>query len=214
MAYIYKITNELNNKCYIGKTEKANPLERFHEHLKDRLKFPERPLYRAMNKYGIDYFSFEAIEETDNATEKEIYWIQHFNSYGSTGYNATLGGDGKKYLNHEKILSDYSEIKNMSEVARLNNCHYDSVKNILKANGIEIFDSSEVNKRNKNAVIMLDKNNQSEIMEFQNQMDAARYLKENGYSNITDLRKLSSKIGLVCRGQRKTSSGFGWKYKE
>ena len=35
MAYIYKITNQINGKSYIGKTEKINPHERFKEHLRE-----------------------------------------------------------------------------------------------------------------------------------------------------------------------------------
>ena len=57
MAYIYKITNDINGKIYIGKT--YNSIEkRFKEHCKDRLKrkCEQRPLYSAMNKYGIEHF--------------------------------------------------------------------------------------------------------------------------------------------------------------
>ena len=52
MAYIYKITNKLNNKIYIGKTEHINPEERWREHIGDIYKESniDRPLYRAMKK--------------------------------------------------------------------------------------------------------------------------------------------------------------------
>lgn len=54
MAYIYKITNKVNNKCYIGKTLKTIE-ERWIEHCRDYLRRDEekRPLYSAMKKYGI-----------------------------------------------------------------------------------------------------------------------------------------------------------------
>ena len=52
-----------------------------------------------MNKYGIEHFHIELIEETDNPEEREIYWIEKLGSF-KNGYNATLGGDGKKYLDY------------------------------------------------------------------------------------------------------------------
>lgn len=62
MSYIYKIINDKNEKLYIGKTNK-NIQKRFKEHCETRFREPDRPLYRAMNKYGIEHFSIEKIEE-------------------------------------------------------------------------------------------------------------------------------------------------------
>lgn len=55
-----------------------------------------------MQKYGIEHFTIELIEETDNPEEREQFWIQYYDSYHN-GYNATLGGDGKKFLNYNQI---------------------------------------------------------------------------------------------------------------
>lgn len=56
-----------------------------------------------MKKYGPEHFHFEVIEETENTSEREIYWINKLRTYvgfsDCNGYNATLGGEGKKYLN-------------------------------------------------------------------------------------------------------------------
>lgn len=105
MAYIYKITNDINNKIYIGKTEYVNPEDRWKQHLKEynKKRCEKRPLYSAINKYGEEHFHFEVIEETDNPEEREQYWIEKLRTYvgfnDCNGYNATLGGDGKSYLN-------------------------------------------------------------------------------------------------------------------
>ena len=56
-----------------------------------------------MNKYGVEHFHFSVIEETDDACEREMYWIEKLRTYvgysDCNGYNATLGGEGKCYLN-------------------------------------------------------------------------------------------------------------------
>lgn len=53
-----------------------------------------------MNKYGIEHFHIEQLEEcsAENSAEREEYWIAKLNTYGHTGYNATRGGDSKKIL--------------------------------------------------------------------------------------------------------------------
>ena len=72
MAYIYKITNEITNQCYIGQTGLSIE-KRFLEHVRaSRLtKNKKRPLYKAFNDYGISNFHLEMIEETDNPNERE-----------------------------------------------------------------------------------------------------------------------------------------------
>ena len=76
MAYIYKITNIINNKLYIGKT--VSTIEkRFTEHIKQSkiTQTQKRPLYNAINKYGIENFVIEIIEECDTreVNEREKY---------------------------------------------------------------------------------------------------------------------------------------------
>lgn len=96
MGYIYKITNKINQKSYIGLTTKTIQ-ERWQEHIQVIDKYKNvRPLYSALAKYGLEAFSIEEIEEVDDdyLGEREIYWISYFNTY-QKGYNATLGGDGK-----------------------------------------------------------------------------------------------------------------------
>lgn len=60
VPYIYKITNQINGKIYIGKTLK-DISSRWREHCKAAKKVccEKRPLYMAINKYGIENFKIE-----------------------------------------------------------------------------------------------------------------------------------------------------------
>lgn len=146
MPYIYKITNKINNKIYIGKTS-STPEERFKEHIKDSKKehLEKRPLYDAFNKYGIENFLLETIEEVQNdeiAVEREKYWIQYYNSYigfnNSNGYNATLGGDGKRFYNYEEISKAYVELGTVKAVTQKFNCDKQVVEWACKEYNIPI----------------------------------------------------------------------------
>ena len=76
MAYIYVITNKINGKQYVGKTNGIIE-KRFQEHISDskRKRCEKRPLYNAMNKYGIENFEIKILEEcsAEESSEKEIY---------------------------------------------------------------------------------------------------------------------------------------------
>ena len=84
MPYIYKITNLINGKIYIGKT--LDTIEkRWKDHKKDsiRPRCEKRPLYSAMNKYGIENFAIEEVEECSEKelSEREKYWIEFYHSF-------------------------------------------------------------------------------------------------------------------------------------
>lgn len=71
-----------------------------------------------MKKYGIEHFHVELIEETDSPEEREQYWIKFYNSYGD-GYNATMGGDSKKYIDYDEIIKVYQEVQNINKTAEI-----------------------------------------------------------------------------------------------
>lgn len=86
---IYKITNLINNKIYIGQTN--NFERRKREHSKQMYGNCSKVLYNAIEKYGWENFSMEMIEDyCENYNEKENYWIKKFNSYVPNGYNIDL----------------------------------------------------------------------------------------------------------------------------
>ena len=93
MGYIYKITNKVNNKSYIGQT--INSVNRrWIEHKRDtKSNKDDFYLHRAMRKYGVDNFSISIVEEVENKllNERESFWINFFNTF-ECGYNLTTGG--------------------------------------------------------------------------------------------------------------------------
>jgi hypothetical protein len=62
-----------------------------------------------MNKYGLDHFHISQIEETNDPDEREKYWIEYYGTF-KNGYNATIGGDGKRYLDYDLIIALYKEL--------------------------------------------------------------------------------------------------------
>ena len=93
---IYKITNLINNKLYIGKTSKTIE-KRFNEHCTAKIK-NKSAIRSAINKYGFENFKIDIIEicEQDISNDRERYYIKFFNSI-KDGYNLTDGGDGASF---------------------------------------------------------------------------------------------------------------------
>lgn len=101
-AGIYYIKNDINEKYYIGQAVmlRKRLLHHISNYKNNRY---DAPLYKAFNKYGLENFSVGVIEdfktgynkeELKNILDnKEKFYIKKYNSYGSTGYNQTLGGD-------------------------------------------------------------------------------------------------------------------------
>lgn len=208
MSYIYKITNILNGKVYIGKTNKTIK-ERWGEHKRASIRYPERPLYRAFSKYGFDNFSIEQIEEVplNIVDEREKYWIKYYDTY-KNGYNATLGGDGSSIISHEEVIKYYQQIGNCAEVARLMNISVDSVRDILHSNHIEVLTSNQVCQKDLgNEIDQLDKKTGVLLKTFPSIKAAAMEVAGYGNGAITHIHD-------VCKGIRKTAYGYKWKFHE
>lgn len=121
MTGIYKITNTINGKCYIGQsTDLANRIQKHIKTLINGTNCNEH-LQNAYDKYGTGNFTIEIIEECDKEylDEREIFWIDFYKSYDKNyGYNKTKGGKGgNSYLElcdeheAERIKTKQSESK-------------------------------------------------------------------------------------------------------
>lgn len=211
MPYIYKITNDINNKIYIGKT-RLSIEKRWKEHLNDysKRRNEKRPLYDAMNKYGIEHFHIEEIEETNNPEEREKYWIEYYGSF-KNGYNATIGGDGKPYIDRELVIKTYLELNTCKATASALGINEETVSKILKENNIAITSAQEYNKKNYSKQVLMLSNQNTPLKTFSSLSDAARYLQTNNISKDKNLNGIVSHIGKVCNGKRKSAYGYKWK---
>jgi group I intron endonuclease len=92
---IYKITNTINNKIYIGQTIQSLE-KRWKRHTwLSTLNRNAMAITNALRKYGVENFKIEIIytaTNIDELNEKEIEFINEYNSLSPNGYNLTSGG--------------------------------------------------------------------------------------------------------------------------
>lgn len=104
MIGIYKITKKSNGKSYIGQ---SNDIERRINEHKYKV---DLAIDQAINKYGIDAFDYEVIEECElnQLDEREKYWIAFYNTYKGFGYNCNAGGGDSRGENNgrTKLTND------------------------------------------------------------------------------------------------------------
>lgn len=116
MHYIYKITNLVNHKVYIGQTK--NPVRRWYSHRTVSKCKPKYVINLAMNKYGLDNFEFEVIASCLDqiaANEAEKIIINQYQSKNTEfGYNIQAGGkvvSGWHHSEESKLKSSKSNCR-------------------------------------------------------------------------------------------------------
>lgn len=104
--YIYKITNLVNQKVYIGQTVQKNPKMRWYSHQADARRGKKSYLLDSIRKYGQDSFLWEVIDNAvsiDDLNNKEDHWLKYYRNLGVVYNNREAGGN--------KIHSDKSILK-------------------------------------------------------------------------------------------------------
>jgi group I intron endonuclease len=211
MAYIYKITNLVNGKEYIGKTG-LTIQKRFKQHIKDSAYTDgreKRPLYDAFNKYGIENFKIEQIEECnlEEVNEKEIYWINYYNTFHN-GYNATLGGEGISTINYDEIVELFEQGLNLKEISNETGHDKEWISVILKSRGISNEEIQERKVKNQEKkVFRIDKQTNKILEEYPSVGKAAAWVVKNGYSTDT-INGVGAHICQCCNNIRKTAYKF------
>lgn len=121
---IYIIKNTVNNKVYVGQTT-TNLNTRFSQHTKkSTVSNRFYKLHNAIRKYGKDKFYIEPLETNipiEQLNEREIYYIEKFNSY-KNGYNTTKGGDGRTInanYDEQQIIHFYKQGMSCADIGKL-----------------------------------------------------------------------------------------------
>lgn len=217
MIGIYKITNMINNKIYIGQSKDIQ--RRWQQHRTESFNVNCRAydviFYRAIRKYGIDNFKFEIIEECPEAklNEREKYWIKFYNTYikndNSNGYNMTEGGENtSKELEYdiELIQKLWLEGKSHQEIMEAIHCNHSTLTRYLDYLGI---DASERRKRSNlyktKRVYQYDLDG-NYIKSFLSVSEAARILQQQGINAYT------SSISYACNSKLQSAYGYIWSY--
>lgn len=149
MSYIYKITNIITNKIYIGYT--SQPIERrFYEHKWEaqHLTYEENKsyLYQAMRKYGVDNFIIDVVlefnEEEADWQVLEKYYIKKFNSLNPNGYNLLEGGNKPPthYGNdNNKTKIKDEDLPKLFEMLKNTQYSYKDIANIFQISTSQLY---------------------------------------------------------------------------
>jgi len=137
MAYIYRATNKINGKFYIGQTTYDKLYKRISSHIWYAKNYNTNiPFANALRKYGKENFDWDILEECNISEkgEREIYWIDLLKPH----YNATLGGDGgtlgRRCPEHVKEATRQSRMISVRD--RKTGKEYPSMKDARKDTGV------------------------------------------------------------------------------
>lgn len=231
MIGIYKITNKINNKVYIGQSIDIEKRWRAHIYRSTKEEYQEY-LYQAIRKYGINKFDFSIIEEcsSDQLDEREQYWIEYYDSY-KNGYNMTIGGNGNRencekanekrkvaVLAYQLDGTFYKEFESISLASRETGVHIFVIEQCLNGN----------NQRGGNYQWKKKEDNfEEKISSYQKRIKSTAVKIEqydlnnnllNTFNSILEASKITGvsrrSIMRVCNGEQNSTKGYIWKRKE
>ncbi len=233
MGIIYKISNTINDKVYIGQTTQTLK-ERFRKH-KQVVNYEtcRTVLKKAFVKYGIDNFNIEIIEECDDTllNEKEKFYIEQYNSKVPNGYNIREGGE-IDYTPLAKTVSkpvyQYSidgvfikEFKSCDQAAKELNLDPSSLskacRGILRALSGFIFKYTKEENVSIKPRKKFKRNHRMYNAKFVYQYTKeGKFIKE--YSSCeeaaNDVDSDRSSVSKACRGIYKTHKNFIWSFEK
>lgn len=205
MAYIYLISNDINNKLYVGKTVSTIDT-RYNKHISEAFtQHSDYAIHRAMRKYGINHFKVTEIENCslEEVSEREKYWIKYYDSYNN-GYNETQGGEGNLKYDYEIIYSLFVSGMTQKEIAQKLGCEKHTITRALKNFNVAPEQRQKGKYGNsKKIVVKIDLSTNQILQEYCSATDAA---KAEGCSVAT--------ISMVCHNKRKlVNKNYTYRYK-
>lgn len=205
-GYIYKITNLINGKIYIGQTIQQIE-KRWQSHF-CRISKPDGVLGKAINKYGKSNFKKEILETIYNEKRKslveqlninEIYYIGFYkSSERKFGYNFKKGGDNNLKFSHSDLSKQMMSVNKKALMNELKRKHYSDAK---KGSKNTMYGKSGTSSPVAKPVSQYTKTGEW-IADFISATEASKIL---GISQ--------KNISTCCTGLLKSSGGFIWKHK-
>lgn len=197
---IYIIKNSKNNAVYIGQT--ILPVkDRFSQHMKPSAHKKNYKFYRAISKLGKESFYYEVLEDgihLDKLDEREIYYIEKYNSY-KYGYNSTKGGDGRiinKIEDLDYIIRELKKGRFSSDIAEELGVSTATIKRALQREGLTPRDFIKVDRERVIKLYQIGLGhreiakkmgiNQRTVSRVVNDAGIQRKRKHYDYSNIND----------------------------
>jgi group I intron endonuclease len=219
MGYIYKITNKVDGKIYVGQTIQVLE-DRWRQHKK--IGSNCRYLKRAFNKYGIDNFEFNLIcicfdEDLD---KYEIQYMEKYSSMVPNGYNLRKGGNSGKH--HEETKKKISEsLKGRTDIFNHNLGKSVSeetkkkISNALKGRTDIIYAKNQLGiphtEETKKKISESHKIKGKRVMQYDSNNSFIKiFLTVNEASKENNISE--SSIRLCCKYPDKILKGFKWKY--
>lgn len=200
-AGIYCIQNEIDGKCYIGKS--VNIPKRWKEHKASLRngKHHNKHLQKAWDCYGEESFRFKVLEyaNPNELADLEIAYISKHKAFGDNGYNFTMGGEGG-LLGMQKSEETRRKISEANKGRPHTPEEKAHLSNTLKGRIFTEEHKKKIGEANKvshaKSVLCVETG-----QVFNSQKEAGRYFK-------TDC----SNIGHVCKGRQETAKGYHFTY--
>lgn len=221
---IYKITNVVNGKVYIGQTVMSLG-RRWSQHSTSK---KNSSMYNAFRRYGPEHFAIEAICSTtspEHLNELEQFFIKQYDSLVPNGYNLTTGGNSafKRSEHTKKLQSEAMKGRTVSQEIRdkisatlfgrvgnrLGATHTSEARKLIS----EKQKGRKLSERTKNKMSVAKKGkstyNSRQVMCIET---GITFISATEAANKLKLQQTS--ISAVCRGERKSTGGFTFKFKE
>ncbi len=232
---IYKVTNIINNKIYIGQTKQTLEERKYNHYYraKHSLDITHTHFINAIRKYGETNFIWEQIDIAESAEElnqKEKYWIQYYNSVNN-GYNIQKGGQlegpesdkfaamcGSKTFLAYRVNGEYlGEFINKADFERkykVANTHISDMINnrMISCNGIIAIDKQSFTED------LLQKRLEQAKQTFRPfiAINLTSFEKIGPFTSMKECKEIlklkNNHIGEILKGKRKSQEGYTFQF--
>lgn len=202
---IYKITNKINGKMYVGQTTRS-----LEERMKEHYRHDFIVIDKALKKYGTDSFLIEVIDNANDINElneKEKYWIYKLNTLAPNGYNQCFGGDNSCGFHYRDESKNKMSESKKNKYQGIGNPFYSkkhSYESKLKMNskrkGMSHLNEEQVKHLRESHFVRTVKN-----IDTGEVFDSIKEASERYRINPTHITR-------VCKGRRKMTGGYRWEY--